>query len=421
MGLITTSTIAQGDTREVGLEQLASAGFRIPRAISSRIWPGGATVFYSAVWLCRRDWVGSCSLDDELVSGISPALRPVASVTGNPFRLALNEGKSFQGSIVLGMGFVLEPDVAHRLIERTPRNRDVLFPYVNGEDLNSRPDQSGSRWVINFHDWPIEKAKEYPDCFEIVERLVQPERTRKRDNGDFQLRYPLYERWWQYAEKRPELYRSIAGRQRILVVSLITNHVCFAFVPSTWVFAHKLAVFPLDLDSHLALLQSSLHYSWAWEHSSTNLSLLNYSPTDCFKTFPFPNSLESLEEIGLRYGAYRREVMLSRSEGLTPLYNRFHSQHEVSNDIATLRALHVEMDHAVAAAYGWSILDLDHGFHQTKQGIRYTISKAARRAVLDRLLALNHERYAAEQSAAAAAPRLKAKARKRAPAQPGLF
>src|SRR5262249_22684446 len=51
---------------------------------------------------------------------------------------------------------------------------------------------------------------------------------------------------------------------------------------------------------------------------------------------------------------------------------------------------------AVAAAYGWSDLDLGHGFHQTKQGLRYTISEAARREVLGRLLRLNHERYAEE-------------------------
>jgi hypothetical protein len=55
------------------------------------------------------------------------------------------------------------------------------------------------------------------------------------------------------------------------------------------------------------------------------------------------------------------------------------------------------MDNAVAAAYGWSDLKLDHGFHETKQGIRYTISESARREVLQRLLKLNHERYAEEE------------------------
>lgn len=57
------------------------------------------------------------------------------------------------------------------------------------------------------------------------------------------------------------------------------------------------------------------------------------------------------------------------------------------------------MDQTVAAAYGWSDLDLDHGFHATKQGERYTLSEPARRTVLDRLLALNHQRYEEEVKA----------------------
>ncbi len=76
--------------------------------------------------------------------------------------------------------------------------------------------------------------------------------------------------------------------------------------------------------------------------------------------------------------------------------NRFHDPKEASADIQKLRQLHVEMDQAVAAAYGWTDLDLGHGFHQTKQGLRYTISESARRTVLGRLLQLNHERYAEE-------------------------
>ena len=89
--------------------------------------------------------------------------------------------------------------------------------------------------------------------------------------------------------------------------------------------------------------------------------------------------------------------MLAQQQGLTKTYNRFHDQGEASDDIATLRRLHVEMDQAVAAAYGWADLDLGHGFHQTKQGLRYTISEPARQEVLARLLRLNHERYEEEK------------------------
>ncbi len=123
---------------------------------------------------------------------------------------------------------------------------------------------------------------------------------------------------------------------------------------------------------------------------------LNYSPSDCFETFPFPKNFTCLESIGGRYHEHRRQIMLARQEGLTKTYNRFHDQEKTDADIQKLRQLHAEMDRAVAAAYGWTDLDLGHGFHQTKQGLRYTISEPARREVLGRLLKLNHECYAEE-------------------------
>jgi len=122
--------------------------------------------------------------------------------------------------------------------------------------------------------------------------------------------------------------------------------------------------------------------------------------------------------------------MASRNEGLTLTYNRFHTPAEISSDIAELRCLHVEMDQAVATAYGWQahVLALGHGFHETKQGIRYTISETARREVLDRLLELNHQRHAEEVAAGlhdkkASKPvtRRSSQAPTGAPVQPDLF
>jgi len=74
------------------------------------------------------------------------------------------------------------------------------------------------------------------------------------------------------------------------------------------------------------------------------------------------------------------------------------------------------------AAYGWTSLDLGHGFHETKQGIRFTISESARREVLARLLKLNHERYAEEvKQGLHDEGKKKAKAKPVAAAQGSLF
>lgn len=388
-GMLATNTIAQGDTREVGLDQIVAGGSSIIRALPSRKWPGAANLEVAEVWLRKGEYHGPRLLSGEPVPGITPFLSIPGAVAGTPYRLAANAGKSFQGSIVLGMGFVLTPEEAAELIERDPRNREVLFPYLNGEDLNSRPDQSPSRWVINFHDWPLERAEEYSDCMRIVREKVKPQRLAQND------RYGQ-EHWWQFLRTRPELYATIAGMEYALTVALVSNQVSIGRVSTRQVFAHKLAVFPLDTWGHFAVLQSHLHYHWAWEYSSTMRIDLNYSPSDCFDTFPLPCHPRYLDDIGKRYDGYRTALMLSRQEGLTKTYNCFHDPAEVSPDILRLRAMHVEMDRAVANAYGWNDLDLDHGFHVAKAGIRFTFSPAVQTVILDRLLTLNHERYAEE-------------------------
>jgi len=281
--------------------------------------------------------------------------------------------------------------------------------------------------VINFRDWPLDRdgdgswstadtgeredclksghvpfdypetvAADFPECLEIIEREVKPERTRRDERGEFVLRYPLYERWWQFAEKQKALIAALERQTVALVRARIANMHAMFLAPKGWVYNEKVVVFP---GGSFAIFQSSVHEVWARDYSSTLKADMQYTPSNCCETFPFPSSVMGVDSIGDRYHTYRRDIMLSRNEGLTKTYHRFHRASEHSEDIAMLRRLHVEMDEAVSAAYGWTELELEHGFHETRQGVRYTISGPARRSVLDRLLALNHERYAEEVQA----------------------
>jgi len=146
----------------------------------------------------------------------------------------------------------------------------------------------------------------------------------------------------------------------------------------------------------LSQICSSIHEIWAFEYSSSLGQTLRYNPSDIFETFPFPETSDNLESIGKQYYTHRQSIMETRQEGLTKTYNRFHDSTEIAEDIATLRQFHREMDEAVAVAYNWTDLSLDHGFHETKQGVRYTLSETAREEVLNRLLQLNFDRYAEE-------------------------
>lgn len=418
-GLIATNTIAQGDTREVGLDQMTAKDVTLIRAVPSAKWPGAANLEVAHVWGRRSGWQAPCWLERDVVPGITAFLTSSEVVAGKPFRLKANEGKSFIGSYVLGMGFVMPPEEAQALIDKDPKNKDVLFPYLNGEDLNSRPDQSASRWVINFFDWPLNRsangnwsiadeesqkkwlksgcvpkdypgpvAADYPDCLAIVEESVKTERAGRSAEV-------AAAPWWQFWRARSELYRAIEGANKVLVGAEVSKHISLGFSPKSNVFSHMIIVFVLDDVGDFGMLQSSIYDCWARIHGSSLETRFRHTPTDCFETLVLPAASVRLREVGAKYDALRTGLAQARQLGLTKTYNLFHDPECKDADIARLRDLHAEMDRAVAEAYCWDF-ELGHGFHQTKQGLRFTISEAARREVLGRLLKLNHERYAEE-------------------------
>lgn len=174
--------------------------------------------------------------------------------------LAANAKIAFQGSVVLGMGFTLEPERARQLIEADPRNAEVLFPYLNGEDLNTRPDGSARRWVINFHDRPEERAASYPAPFAQVATDVKPERRRTNADGNYVLKSPLPQRYWHYAGKRPALVGALEGLRHVIAVTRVSKVVMPVLVPTGQVYSDSLGVFASDDPGLLAVLSSAPHY-----------------------------------------------------------------------------------------------------------------------------------------------------------------
>jgi hypothetical protein len=407
-GFLSTNTISQGDTREVGLDQLTANGWTIHRAVKSTPWPGEATLEIAKVWM-RQAWSGRVFLGEAQVTRITPSLDPAGRVSGAPHRLAAYGGVSFQGSNILGAGFLMPPDDARRILELEPEADGVVVPAVNGDDVNSSPTQTASRWAINFRDWALERAARFPLVLAIVEQQVRPERERNT--------YSSHARhhWWQYERPRVELYETIAAQSRVLVMAATSKTVQPVFVAGGQVFTHALYVFAYDDDFHFGLLTSAFHWWWAVTYGSTMRTDLRYTPTDCFETFPQPSYDAGVEAAGKALDEHRSALMIRNDEGLTKTYNRVHHPDDNSPGIADLRELHVALDLAVRDAYGWSDLDLDHGFHDTPQGRRFTLGPAARTEVLDRLLELNHARYAEEVAAGLHDKKPTAKGRKRKP------
>ena len=450
--LIASSTIAEGDTRQIGLERLGKDGAEIIATHPNMPWPGEAAVMISPVTIYRpckgAHWNGLRYIGDEVVDMISPYLSSEEEYS--PRQLVANEAKAFQGSLVLGMGFVLSKDEALPYLEIESRNGEVLLPYINGEDLNTAFDLEPVRYVINFYDWPVDRtaeglweklstdvqtsmirsghvthdypgrvASDYTSLFSIVENKVKPEREEKSRSASYSK---IMNIWWQHWNQRPGLYHAI-GRgalfvnhphewkrsayplSRVLVSARVTKYFNPQFVKNDCVFHEKTVVFPTEVYSDLLFYNSTLISEWVWRHSSRLEFRLNFSLTDSIETLPQPEGpILNAEVMGMRYHEIRKRIMEENKLGLTQLYNRFHNLAEKDAELEEMRKLQREIDEAVRDAYGWSDIDLGHGFHEVgylpaNDNVRYTISEPARIEILKRLSALNRQRWEEEEKA----------------------
>lgn len=444
-GLIATNTVGQGDTRASGLTNILADGGAISRATRRLKWPGEATVVVSVVHIVKGEATAPV-LDTRQVRRISAYLVE-GDLDTSPVTLAANSGKAFVGSYVLGVGFTFDDVAAAKgeseslatmraLIAQDPWNAERIFPFIGGEEVNTDPEHRYHRYIIDFFDRPLKRdptlrawaemndseitrcrvegvvpadyvdevAEDWPDLIEIIGRRVKPER-------DKQTRPALKTRWWQYAEKRPGLYRKIQTLDYVFVnSSKAAPQYAIGRLRKGLVYSQNLNVFAFGTFAGFCAIQSSAHELWARFVGTTFEDRLTYVKDDCFGSFPFPANFETdplLEAVGERYHAFRARLMVDRNEGLTKTYNRFHARGENAADITRLRALHAEMDEVVLRAYGWNDLadraapefieqDADDG-KTPKTRLDWPVE--FKDEVLARLLALNATRATEERAA----------------------
>ncbi len=416
--VITTNSIKDGEIRSDGLDQLVAGGAEINMAVRATKWPGRANLFVSLIALHKGQWSGRRSLDGSDVRTINSFFED-SDLGAEPLTLGINASSVLQGSIFLGDGFLLTETEKSRFVAECPRSGEVIFQATNGQEINNHPDQEPGRSIINFQDWSLDRVSSYEALLARIELLVKPGRERAG----------APDKWWQFWRLRPELYKAICNRPRCFVAAATTKYLNFSAVPTDRVFLNTLYVFTTDRWDLYAVVQSTIHEVWARKYSGSLETRLRYSPSDCFETFAFPAGLwqtpnPTLATLGEHYHQHRKSLMLSLWLGLTDIYNLFHARdlsptkvEKVSkkspeeaergyHGLLELRRLHVALDLAIRDAYGWQNLPLEHDFHEVEtlaenDRVRYTISPAARKELLRRLLAENHARAAAESATAA--------------------
>ena len=294
-------------------------------------------------------------------------------------RLAENAGIAFMGD-TKGGPFDIPASLATEMIAspnpHNSSNAEVIKPWVNGRDITDRP---RGMWIIDFADMPAEQAALYEAPFEYVNAHVKP----MRENN----RRALYAtQWWWHMEPRPGMRKALGGLDRFLTTPTIAKHRLFKWLGADILADHALIAIADDSDYTFGVLHSRVHELWALAMGTQLESRPRYTPTTCFETFPFPEptdaqrdaiahaaaELNRLRENWLNpvdtHGNPALDANQLRRRTLTNLYNQRPTW---------LANTHALLDAAVADAYGWPA-DLPDA------------------AILERLLALNLERAAAE-------------------------
>lgn len=396
LGLLATKSITETGSRAVCLDQIIERGGVVYRGDSRLPWPGNAAVVVSIAWISRDGWGTSRVLDGRRVQAINGALEEDVHLK-RPVKLKALKGKFSQGQDVMGRGFELTSEERNEILSEDHDCDEVILPLFNGQDLNRMPVLAPYRWVVYFRDWPEEFARKYVPAFRRVEDQVKP----YRDSLTGQIHQDSF---WKLWDLRPGLMREFSIKSHVLAIASVTKYLCVSRVPTSAVYNMQVKVLFFEGWQEFAVLQSTLHDTWArWQGGTLGASTLRYSTSAIIETWPMPSeqATDRLELIGERYFTMRQQLMNERSAGLTEIYNQFHNQEDRAEDLERFRELHQEMDISVLDAYGWNDIELGHAFREVdylpeNDRVRFTISDEARMEVLKRLSELNHQRFEEE-------------------------
>jgi hypothetical protein len=369
-GLITTNTITQVQNRAVvddslndgvaivwamadhpWVDEVAGAAIRVAMTVVAR--DAGSAVMVS---MDKNGNLTTNSISGKLNSDLS-SLADVPSTAKIP--LLSNSGLASRGFQLIGAGFQVSAEEAHRLIALDASHGEILRPYRNGRDLASRPREL---FVIDFGLRSESQAREYPVLFTRVNDSVRSDRVANARES-----YSRF--WWRFGEPRPTWRAASASLHRYIATPQTAKHRFFVFLDREIAPDDMVIAIASENPFHLGILSSAIHQTWAFA-AGGRLGVGNdprYNQSLCFSPFPFPlskgdqiaflaNKINEHRESALvrdacvtMTGMYNVVEKLRSGEALTP---KERAIHEIAA-CGVLRDMHDELDALVAEAYGW--------------------------------------------------------------------
>jgi len=341
-GLVGTQNIRNNQSRVGGLDYIVKTG-TIVEAVENQPWSGEANVHVSiANWVKTQDaallpktrklWFkvepsagakklrkrgsGPATKEYELnvreCEFINSTLSDQSDVSSaTVLRCNTEPQQVFNGQFPRHHGFVIEPDEAKKLLEADPKNREVVHPFLIGQELvtSGKPE----RWVIDFQKMDILQAQSYATPFAKIRETVLPHieeyarKEREKTGLETGQDQTWLKNWWQHFRCRKELVDRVGQFQRYIVCSGVTKRPIFSFVSSDIRPDHALFAFAFQDDYSFGVMQSSAHWLWFITKCSKLTERFRYTPESVFDTFPWPQFSES--------SSRRKEVLTSSEAG----------------------------------------------------------------------------------------------------------
>ena len=386
-GLVGTNTVRQNYSRIGSLDYIVDNGGVIYDAVSSMPWSGEANVHVSiANWakgespiepkrlhfLSDEDEQGERVFRTVELQSVNSSLSDKTDVS-DALQLEANQKpkRVFQGQVAGNRHFIFEPNDAINLLERDQSSRRVLFPFLIGRDLVSRPNAQPSRYILDLSAFDIVEAQSYHAAMRHIRTHILPVRRVKAKeeraknerarNANPKARLNRHhenflKQWWKLSYGREDMLQELGKMARCIGCSEVTKRPIFDFLSTEIRPDHSIQVFTFDDDYTFGILQSNVHWQWFVEKASTLKSDWRYTPHSVFDTFPFPQHptlgrVRTVADAGSALHDYRRKEMAKSESGLN-LRDMYRTLEEPGDN--PLRDLHTALDHAVLDAYGFN-------------------------------------------------------------------
>lgn len=278
-------------------------------------------------------------------------------------KLNSNKAIAYRGVTLMGTGFWLAPD--DPLLRQEPK---IIKSLRNGRDLT---DRVRGMFAIDFFGYSLDEVREqFPKAFQRVLYGVKPERDQSQ-------RAAYRDKWWLFAEARPDMRSALAGLSRYIATPMTAKHRTFQFLDGEVLSDQGLIAIASEDAFHLGVLTSALHVAWALAQGGTLENRPRYNNSRCFETFPFPDIesagllAERIRALAEHIDAHRKAQLVAHADAtLTATYNVLEklrggealtAKEKVVFEhglVGVLKSLHDELDDAVLQAYGWADLTL---------------------------------------------------------------